>query len=133
MAQQVGAQVVGDQVGGNQIVGNIGMYYVAYRLSQHGWNVMPTTRNARGVDLLAYDVSAYIYKGIQVRALSRRDNVRLGNTLDKLMGDWWVIVTNVRTTNPVCFIMKPGEVKKFANRAKKKVASCIGSSPIVIT
>jgi hypothetical protein len=40
MAQQGGAHV-----------GNIGMYYAAYRLSQQCWNVMPTGRNARGVDL----------------------------------------------------------------------------------
>jgi hypothetical protein len=43
MAQQGSAQAVG-----NQVVGNIGMYYAAYRLSQQGWNVMPTARNARG-------------------------------------------------------------------------------------
>ena len=36
------------QSGGAQVVGNIGMYYAAYRLSQQGWNVMPTARNARG-------------------------------------------------------------------------------------
>jgi hypothetical protein len=84
MAQQGGAQVVG-----NQIVGNIGMYYAAYRLSQQGWNVMPTARNARGVDLLVYDVRAHIYKGIQVKALSKRIPVPLGKTLDNLMGDWW--------------------------------------------
>ena len=99
MAQQGGAQVVG-----NQIVGNIGMYYAAYRLSQQGWNVMPTARNARGVDLLVYDVRAHIYKGIQVKALSKRIPVPLGNTLDRLMGDWWIIVTNAGTTNPVCFM-----------------------------
>jgi hypothetical protein len=38
------------QSGGAQVIGNIGMYYAAYRLSQQGWNVMPTARNARGVD-----------------------------------------------------------------------------------
>jgi len=43
-----------------QVVGNIGLYYAAYRLSEYGWNVMPTARNARGVDLLAYDVGANI-------------------------------------------------------------------------
>jgi hypothetical protein len=76
MAQQLGAQVVG----------NIGMYYAAYRLSQQGWNVMPTARNARGVDLLAYDVNAHNYQGIQVKALSKRNPVPLGNSLDKFMG-----------------------------------------------
>jgi hypothetical protein len=34
--------------GGAQVVGNISVYYAAYRLSQQGWNVMPTARNARG-------------------------------------------------------------------------------------
>jgi hypothetical protein len=31
-----------------QTVGNIGLHYVCYRLSRFGWNVMPTTRNAKG-------------------------------------------------------------------------------------
>jgi hypothetical protein len=30
-----------------QITGNVGLYYCCYRLSQLGWNVMPTARNAR--------------------------------------------------------------------------------------
>ena len=59
--------------------------------SQQGWNVMPTARNARSVDLLAYDVGAHIYNGIQVKALSRRVPVPLGNTVDKFMGEWWII------------------------------------------
>jgi hypothetical protein len=71
-------------------------------------------------DLLAYDVNAHIYKGVQVKALSKRNPVRLGNTLDKFMGDWWIIVTNARTTNPVCFIMKPKEVKQLAHRGEKE-------------
>jgi hypothetical protein len=33
----------------NQVVGNVGLFYVCYRLSRLGWNVMPTARNARGV------------------------------------------------------------------------------------
>ena len=30
-----------------QIVGNIGLYYVSYRQSQLGWNVMLTARTGR--------------------------------------------------------------------------------------
>ncbi len=37
-----------------QTVGNMGPYFVRYRLSQHGWKVMPTARNAKGIDILAY-------------------------------------------------------------------------------
>jgi hypothetical protein len=61
-----------------------------------------------------------IYKGIQVKALSKRYPVPLGNTLDKFMGDWWIIVTNAGTTSPVCFIMKPEEVKQLAHRGEKE-------------
>jgi hypothetical protein len=107
------------QRGGTQVVGNIGMYYAAYRLSQRGWNVMPTARNARGVDLLAYDANAHIYKGIQVKALSKRIPVPLGKTIDKFIGDWWIIVTNAGSVTPVCFIMKPEEVKELAHRGEK--------------
>jgi hypothetical protein len=48
---------------------------------------MPTSQNARGVDLLAYDVTVHIYKGIQGKALSKRNLVPLGNSLDRFMGD----------------------------------------------
>jgi len=75
----------------SQIVGNIGLYYVCYRLSQLGWNVMPTARNARGIDLVAYDLDGSSYKGIQVKSLSKRAPVPLGPNLDKVIGDYWVI------------------------------------------
>jgi hypothetical protein len=87
---------------GTQVVGNIGMYFAAYRLSQMGWNVMPTSRNARGVDLLAYDMSASRFHGIQVKALSKRNPVPLGKSVEELMGDWWIIVAQAATL-PVCF------------------------------
>jgi hypothetical protein len=73
------------RVGGTQVIGNIGMYFAAYHLSQLGWNVMPTARNARGIDLLAYDMNAGNFKGIQVKTLSKRVPVPLGNSIDRLM------------------------------------------------
>ena len=33
----------------NQLVGNVGLYYICYELSRLGWNVLPTSRNARGI------------------------------------------------------------------------------------
>jgi len=41
-----------------QIVGNIGLYYVCYELSKRNWNVLSTTRNAKGVDIVIYNQSA---------------------------------------------------------------------------
>ena len=78
-----------------QITGNVGLYYCSYRLSLVGWNVMPTARNARGVDIIAYNADASRFLGIQVKSLSKRSPVPLGNSLSKCMGDFWVILTKV--------------------------------------
>lgn len=101
-----------------QVTGNIGMYYACYKLSCMGWNVMPTTRNARGIDIIAYNKSGTEFIGVQVKALSKRDPVPLGNSLDKIMGDYWLIVNNV-TKEPNAFVMKPDEVKALAHRGEK--------------
>lgn len=37
-----------------QVVGNASVYDVGHLLSLLGWNVLPTARNAAGVDLLVY-------------------------------------------------------------------------------
>jgi hypothetical protein len=102
----------------NQVVGNIGMYYAAFQLSQMGWNVMPTARNAKGIDLLAYNSNADKFLGIQVKSLSKRPPVPLGKSLDKIMGHWWVVVTN-SVSSPVCYILTPDEVRKLAHRGEK--------------
>ena len=78
-----------------QVTGNVGLYYCCYRLSLLGWNVMPTARNARGVDIVAYDSTASKFIGVQVKALSKRDPVPLGTNLDKIMGDFWVIINSI--------------------------------------
>jgi len=82
---------------------------------------MPTARNARGVDLLAYDATAGRYMGIQIKALSKHGAVPLGiKGVDHLLGDWWIIVSGVTTDPPECFIMKPDEVTKRAVRDQNK-------------
>jgi hypothetical protein len=100
----------------NQIVGNIGLYYGCYRLSLLGWNVMPTTRNARGIDIVIYSQDAKRTRTIQVKALSKRAPVPLGKTRKKLFGDFLVVCRNV-TTKPECFILTPDEVKQLAHRS----------------
>ena len=69
----------------NQITGNIGLYYVCYQLSRRGWNVMPTARNARGIDIVAYKGSKG-FIGIQVKTLSKPAPVPLGTSLEKISG-----------------------------------------------
>ena len=102
-----------------QVTGNIGMYYVCYHLSRMGWNVMPTARNAKGIDIVAYNTQGTEFIGVQVKSLSKRNPVPLGTSLDKIMGDYWVIVNNV-AKEPNVFIMTPEEVKSLAHRGEKE-------------
>ena len=101
-----------------QITGNIGLYYACYHLSQMGWNAMPTARNARGVDIIAYNHDCTKMISIQVKTLSKKNPVPLGTTLDKVMGDFWIIVNNV-AADPQTYVMLPKEVKSLAHRGVK--------------
>ena len=103
----------------NQITGNIGLFYACYQLSRMGWNVMPTSRNARGIDIIAYSIDAERLLKVQVKALSKRNPVPIGASLEKVMGYFWVIVTDV-TKEPCAFIMKPSEVKSEVHRGEKE-------------
>ena len=101
-----------------QVTGNIGLYYVCYQLSLRGWNVMPTARNARGIDIIAYNKSGTKFIGVQVKTLSARNPVPLGQNLDKVMGDFWIVVNNV-AQEPNSFILRPEEIKKRAHCGEK--------------
>jgi len=102
-----------------QVTGNIGLYYTCYKLSCLGWNVMPTARNAKGIDIIAYNKEGTKYIGIQVKTLSKRNPVPLGISLDKVMGDYWIIINDV-TKEPNAFILLPDEVKELAHRGEKE-------------
>ena len=80
---------------------------------------MPTARNARGVDIVAYNEGASRFLGIQVKSLSKRNPVPLGNSVDKCMGDFWIIVNRVATESPTAFILLPSEVRSLAHRGEK--------------
>jgi hypothetical protein len=101
-----------------QVVGNAGLYYVCYRLSLLGWNVMPTARNARGKDVVAYDRTGTEFIGVQVKTLSKRSPVPLGSSLDKVMGDYWVIVNGI-VREPTAFVLVPEEVRRPAQRRER--------------
>lgn len=101
-----------------QVTGNIGLYWACYHLSRLGWNVMPTARNARGIDIIAYNQDCTRMIGVQVKTLSKKNPVPLGTSLDKVMGDFWVIVNDV-AKSPQTYILLPREVKKRAQPREK--------------
>ena len=103
-----------------QIVGNIGLYYVCFKLSELCWNVMPTSRNARGIDVICFSMDGTRMLTIQVKSLSKRDAVPLGKDLGKIMGDFWVIVNSLETGKPRTYILLPHEVRAMARRVGKE-------------
>ena len=103
----------------NQVVGNAGLYYVCYHLSLLGWNVMPTTRNAKGIDILIYSQDAQRKFTVQVKSLSKTSPVPLGGKLTNLFGDFFVICRQLATEKPECFVMTPREVQGLAHKGVK--------------
>lgn len=101
-----------------QVTGNVGLYWTCYHLSCMGWNAMPTARNARGVDIIAYNRDCSRTISIQVKTLSKKNPVPLGPSLDKIMGDFWIIVNNI-LTSPVTYVLVPSEVRRLAHRGEK--------------
>ncbi len=96
----------------SQVTGNIGLYYVCYQLAKRGWNVMPTSRNAKGVDIMIYNQDASIKHTIQVKSLTNKIAVPLGTGLDNLqMADYLIICTGVYTDHPEVFIANRSEIK----------------------
>jgi hypothetical protein len=83
------------QQGGAQVVGNIGMYYAAYRLSQQGWNVMPTARNARALAPAQTPVLGNLSRVI-LRTHDRGGVIATGQITDRISSRRFV--TNVEST-----------------------------------
>ena len=79
---------------------------------------MPTSRNAKGIDVLAYNTKASKIIGIQVKSLSKRAPVPLGKSIENVIGDFWVIVNNL-AENPRFYILLPEEIKSLAHRGEK--------------
>jgi hypothetical protein len=101
-----------------QIVGNVGLYYACFHLSLLGWNVMPTARNARGIDVVAYNGDASAYLGIQVKSLSKRSAVPVGTSLSKVMGEYWIVVTRI-ATSPIAYVLSRDEVLARTHKTEK--------------
>src|SRR5207302_11392686 len=93
----------------NQLTGNVGLYLVCAELSKRGFNVMPTARNARGVNIVGYDDERKSFT-VQVMALTKRNPVPFGKSMDHLPADYYVIVVNV-AEEPIYHILTRKELQ----------------------
>ncbi len=87
----------------NQMVGNIGLFYTCYRLSKLGWNAMPTSRNARGIDIIMYGQDGLKKHTVQIKSLTKKSPVPIGKNLESLFADYLIICKNV-FDNPEMFV-----------------------------
>jgi len=99
-----------------QLTANVGLFFIAYQLSKKGWNVMPTTRNAKGPDLIIYSQDGKTMRKIQVKSLSRWNHIMPGPKENFLMSDFVVICTGVYGDNPETYIAKTRELYKSTNK-----------------
>lgn len=79
---------------------------------------MPAGRNARGVDVIAYDLLGKHFIGIQLKTLSIRNPVPLGKSLDTLMGDYWITIDRV-ISDPTAFMLLPEEIRSLDDRGER--------------
>ena len=83
---------------------------------------MPTARNAKGIDLMAYNSDATKVRTVQVKTLSSRSDVPLGGKLHNLMGDFFIVCRLSQSQSPECFVLTPSEVRELAVRNKKSTS-----------
>lgn len=79
---------------------------------------MPTIRNARGSDLIVTNEDETVFFGIQSKALSKRQAVPLGLSLENLRSEWWVVTTSANSDSPVCYVINLQEVRSLATQDK---------------
>lgn len=103
----------------NQVTGNVGLYLVCTELSKKGFNVMPTARNAKGVDIVGYDAQGRSFT-VQVKTLTKRNPVPFGKSMAHLPADYYVIAVHV-DKEPIYHILtrrelQEADVSKFTGK-----------------
>lgn len=106
-----------------QLTGNIGLFYACYCLSWYGWNAMPTIRNAKGADIFIVSQDGKKL-GIQVKALSEKPDVFIGENYDDPTVDFWVVLMNVRKDDwPTAYIIPAEHIRAGVEACKSGIDS----------
>jgi len=103
----------------NQVVGNVGLFYTCYELCKRGWNAMPTSRNAKGIDIVIYSQDANRKHTVQIKSLREKNPVPLGKSLDNLFADYLIICTNV-LDKPELYVTTPTAILHKIHKGEKE-------------
>ena len=73
---------------------------------------MPTARNAAGVDILCINEGSQMIS-VQVKGRGKRDRAfSIPPSRDRIMGDFWIIVTELDYGAPTCYILLPDQIEE---------------------
>ena len=103
-----------------QITGNVGLYFICYKLSRWGWNVLPTSRNARGIDILAYGKNGKQPITIQTKSFTRM-HVAVGPFREKtdIIADFYIVACKAYNM-PIIYVLTKDETKSLLTEHKGK-------------
>ncbi len=94
----------------------MGLFYICYKLSRLGWNVLPTIKNAKAIDIIAYKENGKQPISIQTKAFTNEGAVGKFQSEGDISADFYIIATHVYE-RPVIYILTNSDVKK--NLTKK--------------
>lgn len=78
-----------------QRTGNIGLFYISYKLSRLWWNVLLTSRNARGADAIIYNKAFDKEYSIQTKGFTDEEAVGPFKGKSYVAEDFYIIATFV--------------------------------------
>ncbi len=94
-----------------QRTGNMGLFYISYKLSRLGWNVLVTSRNAKGADAVIYNEALTKKYSIQTKGFSDEEAVGPFKEKSHVIEDFYIIATHLYTS-PIVYLLTGDEVKE---------------------
>jgi hypothetical protein len=93
----------------------MGFNHARRTLEARGWHIEPVGRGTTRLRCISSDGTA---TRVQVRSLRKPDeHLPVGNSLEELYGNFWIIVTDATAEHPTTFVLRVDEVKALAHRA----------------
>ena len=93
-----------------RVTGKTGLYYTAFKLSEHGWNVTPQGNGLYTPNILVCESLDGARKiSVQVRSFKDRDPVQISQK--GLDCNYWVIVHALASGKPEAYILSLDEIQ----------------------
>ena len=102
-----------------QVTGNVGLFFTCYKLSRMGWNVLPTSRNARGIDILAYGKHGEKFLTIQTKGYTKKRAIGPFKAVTDVISDFYIVSLDVYRL-PSAYILSKSDVRSLLKLQKDR-------------